>query len=145
MQLVPTTDPRTAVAEFFDERGATLAGLPPTIDPAEYFRMWAAASSTSSASSDSESEDIATSGALSTDDDTGSSPSGWNKTFRTAVLALLGANLAVGLALLGVTVTICVRAKKGRSVGSRYVPVRFKDAETTGRDAEYGVPRYGSD
>ncbi|EIW62495.1 acid protease [Trametes versicolor FP-101664 SS1] len=187
VQIVSKTDSRTAVAEFYDERGATLAGLPPMIDPAEYLRLWDAFSASTSAtvtttatatasttttsrfafaatSSDlasatasspfaSASASVSTlapgkdavRGAITIDDATGNSLSDWSKTFRTAVLALLGANLLIGLALLGVTVTMCVRAKKGRNVGSQYVPVRFKDSEATGHDAEYSARRYGSD
>ncbi|KAI0824072.1 aspartic peptidase domain-containing protein [Trametes gibbosa] len=138
VQLLSTTNNRTALAEFFEERAKTLANLPPTISPAEFIRL---------TNSDADSSDSAIAGAAALDDgaDTGLI-SGTNKTFKIAALSLLGMNLLVGLALLGVTVTMCVRARKGRSAGrassSQYAPVTFKEMEGGEPETQSGGLRY---
>ena len=40
-------------------------------------------------------------------------------------LALLGANLLIGVVLLGVTVTLCVRGMKGQNASPRYKHLRL--------------------
>ena len=81
------------------------------------------------------------SGAVSTDptSSSGDNNDSWLSKYGTIVLGLLGANLLVGIVLLAVSVTMCVRGMKGRSVGSRYTPVRFKDNV---EDFERGHAKY---
>ncbi|OJT05040.1 Vacuolar aspartic protease [Trametes pubescens] len=140
IQMVTTVDPHTAMDEFYQDRTTVLATLPPTIEPSQFIQYPIATGSNSTSSSGS--QDDAISGALSTDDDAGNTRSSSDKTSWIVAFVLLGANLLVGLALLVVTLTMCVRGTKGKSVGSRYVPVRFKEAESAEHDSEHTVPRY---
>ena len=69
------------------------------------------------------------SGAVSTDGTPSAGDDSWGNKYGKVVLALLAANLAVGLALLAVVVTMCMRRRReGSSSGpGRYAPVRFKE------------------
>ncbi|TBU31743.1 aspartic peptidase domain-containing protein [Dichomitus squalens] len=153
VQMLATTDPATMWDEFQTERAATLAQLPPALDPSllvQYEQQAAAASSTQSTADPSSPTDSSSGGtqgehdelaklegAVSSDPSSGDgSGDSWGKKYGTLALGLLGANLLVGVVLLGVTVTMCVRGMKGRSAGSRYTPVRFKDG---GEDYERGA------
>ncbi|KAH9935099.1 acid protease [Epithele typhae] len=126
VQLLPTTDGSTMHAEFVANRTAALAQLPPASDPATLVKLGAfsdASASSSASSPDASSASVA--GAL---DESTSSPSGstdsWGKKYGTTALALLGANLAVGVVLLGLTLTVCMRSQsQGASV--RYTPRPF--------------------
>ncbi|KAI0633780.1 aspartic peptidase domain-containing protein [Trametes polyzona] len=140
VQLLTTVDRHTAMAEFYEERTAALAGMPPTIEPSQFIQYPLATAAGSNTTVSSGSQTDAVSGALSTDDDGRSGSS--DNTLGIAAIALLSVNLLVGLALLGVTVTMCTRSMKGKSVGSRYVPVRLKEAAPLEEDSERGVPRY---
>ncbi|PIL34121.1 hypothetical protein GSI_03832 [Ganoderma sinense ZZ0214-1] len=129
VQMLSTTNAATMFDEFAKERATTLAQLPPTVDPALIIQY--ESSSTSSSSSTSDDDALSKlSGAVSTDGTSSSSSSAndsWLNKYGTIVLGLLGANLLVGIVLLAVSLTLCVRGMKGRSAGSRYTPVRFKD------------------
>ena len=134
-------------SEFHDERAAALAELPPTVDPSVVVaydaKMAAAASSTSTSSSSSSStQNASVLGAASSSDDESVGSDSWGKKYGPIALGLLGANLLVGLALLGVTLTMCVRGMKGRASG-RYAPVRVK--EMGGDDYERGAMSKYSD
>ena len=151
VQMVSTVDPHSAMDEFRAERRAYLAQAPPTVDPEvfvnsalgpSFLALLNATSPTPDASSD---EPGAVSGALSSEDDeTLWRGSGLSKQWGVAALALLGANLFVGLILLGVTLTMCVRGMKGRSAsGPRYTPVRFKEgADTDPEGGPLNLHRY---
>ncbi|KAI0824071.1 aspartic peptidase domain-containing protein [Trametes gibbosa] len=150
VQLLPLVDVYSAMDEFYDDRAAALAALPPTIDPAQFIQYPLALNLTgASSTSSSGSQDNAISGAVSegqSGEDAGNVSGGLSdKTFKITALALLGANLLVGFFLFVCVSTICVRGMKGKtaSVGSRYVPVRFKDVENVdSHEAEAAVPRY---
>ena len=116
---------------------AGLAQLPPAVDPAVIIQYEGGSSSTTP-----DEDSIAKlSGAVSTDptSSSGDNNDSWLSKYGTIVLGLLGANLLVGIVLLAVSVTMCVRGMKGRSVGSRYTPVRFKDNV---EDFERGHAKY---
>ena len=129
VQMLSVTDPATMWSEFQSERAATLAQLPPAVDPTVIVQYEGGSNSAPPDSSTTPDGDSLArlSGAVSTDGT--SSPSGsdsWLDKYGTVVLGLLGANLLVGIVLLVVSLTMCVRGMKGRSA-SRYTPVRFKD------------------
>ena len=69
------------------------------------------------------------SGAVSTDGTPSAGDDSWGNKYGKVVLALLAANLAVGLALLAVVVTMCMRRRRESSSSGpgRYAPVRFKE------------------
>ncbi|KAM5542840.1 hypothetical protein V8D89_003504 [Ganoderma adspersum] len=69
------------------------------------------------------------SGAVSTDGTPSAGDDSWGNKYGKIVLALLAANLAVGLALLAVVVTMCVRRRRENTSSGpgRYAPVRFKE------------------
>lgn len=130
VQMLSVTNPATMWSEFQNERAATLAQLPPTVDPAVIIQYEGGSNSGPPNSSTSPDGDSLArlSGAVSTDGTSSPSDSdSWLSKYGTIVLGLLGANLLVGIVLLAVSLTMCVRGMKGRSVGSRYTPVRFKD------------------
>ncbi|KAI0351016.1 acid protease [Trametes cingulata] len=82
-----------------------------------------ASTSTSAASGQAEAAvDLAVSGAASSDD--GSSEDSDSKKYGPIALGLLGANVAVGLAVLGITLALCVRGSKERRE-ARYKPIRL--------------------
>ncbi|KAI0666611.1 aspartic peptidase domain-containing protein [Trametes maxima] len=150
VQLLTTVDYHTAMDEFYEDRTAVLATLPPVIDPSQFIQFPLSPSvtggNTSTTGSTNGADEAAVRGALSTDGsgDGSSDSDSDRKTFRITAIALLGANLLVGLVLLAFVATMCVRGVKGsaaRNVGSRYVPVRFKEAEAE-HDPEHGAPRY---
>ncbi|KAI1782559.1 aspartic peptidase domain-containing protein [Ganoderma leucocontextum] len=148
VQMISTTDSATMWADFHANRTATLAQLPLPLDPA-LIVQYEAGGSTSTADSDSATPTATSSsgpsqaadtlaklsGAVGSTGETSSAGLGddsWGNKYGKAVLALLAANLVVGIAVLVVTLTMCVRWRKpGRSVrassGSRYVPVQFKE------------------
>ena len=137
VQMLSTTSADTMWDEFAKERAATLAQLPPAVDPAVIIQYEGGSSSTTP-----DADSIAKlSGAVSTDptSSAGDNNDSWLSRYGTIVLGLLGANLLVGIVLLAVSVTMCVRGMKGRSVGSRYTPVRFKDNV---EDFERGHAKY---
>ncbi|RPD63822.1 acid protease [Lentinus tigrinus ALCF2SS1-6] len=123
VQMLSTTNASTMWQEFQEERAAALAELPPAVDPALVLQALQRLAQ--------KDEDLNNTGmgaaALASDDDSSSNGDSWGKKYGPIVLGLLGANLLVGVVLLAVTVTMCVRGVKGKSVGSRYTPVRFKE------------------
>ncbi|KAH9893132.1 aspartic peptidase domain-containing protein [Epithele typhae] len=124
VQLLPTTDASTMQAEFVANRTAALALLPPTLDPATLVKL--ADSSDTPASSSASSPDASSASVAGALDESTSSSSGstdsWGKKYGTPALALLGANLAVGVVLLGLTITMCMRSHS-QSARDRYAPV----------------------
>ncbi|KAI1796364.1 aspartic peptidase domain-containing protein [Ganoderma leucocontextum] len=143
VQMLPTTNATTMWNEFQTERAATLAQLPPAIDPALLVQYEAGSAPPSSSTGTTDGDALARlSGAVSTDGTSSSSDNdSWLNKNGTIVLGLLGANLLVGIVLLAVALTMCVRGMKGRNVGSRYTPVRFKDS-VPADDFERGAMKY---
>ena len=157
--MISTTDSATMWADFHTNRTATLDQLPLPLDPASIIHYEGGSdpsdpattssptsttstsfpTSTTSGSSSSTSSTRATqapdslaanlSGAVSTDGSPLAGNDSWGNKYGNVVLGLLAANLAVGVALLAVVVTMCVRRKERSGPGSRYTPVRFKDPE----------------
>ncbi|KAH9911320.1 aspartic peptidase domain-containing protein [Epithele typhae] len=123
VQLLSTTNTSSMWDEFHTERAAALAELPAAIDPAVLLKY---ATDTSSQSNGTSANTVAGAAAANSDP-SGSSDDSWSKKYGMIALVLLGANLLIGLVLLGVTVTMCVRSAKGRRE-ARYQPVRFKEA-----------------
>ena len=135
VQMLSTTNTTSMWSEFATERAATLAALPATVDPdviVQYDKQMASQSSSSS--------DASVLGAVASDpsSDDSSSTDSWGKKYGMIALGLLAGNLLVGLVLLAVTLTMCVRGVKGKS-GPRYAPVRFKEA---GDDYERSAMKY---
>ncbi|KAI0743088.1 aspartic peptidase domain-containing protein [Daedaleopsis nitida] len=135
VQMVSTTNPATMWQEFRDSRAAALKELPAEFPPDVVVKYDAE----QAASTQAPQQFGATGSAASESDSSEEGGDSWSKKYGTLALALLGANLAVGLAVLGVTLTMCVRGTKGKS-GSRYAPVRFKEA--AGDDYERGAMKY---
>ena len=133
--MISTTDVSTMWSDFQTQRAKTLSTLPPTIDPSSIPKQ-------SSSSSSSSSSTGSVLGALDSDSDSssGSAADSWVKKYGTVALGLLAANLIVGIVLICVTLTLCVRGMKGKS-GARYAPVRFRtDADDYERGA---LDKYG--
>ncbi|KAH9912981.1 aspartic peptidase domain-containing protein [Epithele typhae] len=131
VQLLPTTDASTMQAEFVANRTAALALLPPASDPATLAKL--------DASSSASSPDASSASAAGALDESASSASGstdsWGKKYGTIALALLGANLAVGLVLLGLTLTMCMRSQSQGAPG-RYAPVGARPLQMQQGDEE---------
>ena len=142
--MVSTTNSAEMFDDFQTSRFAALAKLPPTVDPAVVIQLepgsgssttgpssQTASSAQTSSTATKDSDTLAkVAGALSADG-TSSSDISWSSKYGKIVLGALGANLLIGIVLLAATLTMCVRGMKGRSVGSRYAPVRFKDSAPT--------------
>ena len=127
--MVSTTDSSKMMAEFTTERAVTLSKLPPEISPSDFVRI-------ATGGSGSIGTDTSTSGAAE-DDDTGSG-SILGLRYSLVALILLGANLAIGIALIGLTIAICVQGRKNRLNMRTYVPVQFRD------EFQQGSSKYGS-
>ena len=140
--MLSTTNTSSMWQEFHDERTATLAELPPTLDPAAIIQAEKDYQTFQSESGQRD-EDLHSTGigAAAVSDDDDFNRSSWEDKYGNIALGLLAANLLVGVVLLAVTVTMCVRGVKGKSVGSRYAPVRSKETITT-EDFERGGQRY---
>ncbi|KAI0652538.1 aspartic peptidase domain-containing protein [Trametes meyenii] len=132
VQMLPVTERETAWAEWLSVRAQTLMASPPALPPAILQALPDPSdNSTSSASdSDSESEAGSVSGALSTSDSDGgdSDKDSFVKKYGPLAVGLLGANLVLGVFVLGVVLAMCVRGVKGKTSGPRYAPVRVKEA-----------------
>ena len=153
VQLVSTTNSAEMFDEFQTERFAVLAKLPPTVEPAVVIQyepgggsstagpssQTASSAGTSSTATQNADTFAKVAGAVSTDGT--SSSDGWSTKYGKIVLGALGANLLIGIVLLAATLTMCVRGMKGRSGGSRYAPVRFKDT-APGDDIERSHLKY---
>ncbi len=149
VQMTSTTDGTTMWREFHANRTATLAQLPLPLDPASVVQYEAGPTPTDPTSSVATSSTGATqapdslaanlSGAVSADQAPGSADNdSWGNKYAKVVLALLAANLAVGIALLVAVLTMCARRRKEMSASrsTRYAPVRFKEpAEDYGRNS----------
>ncbi|KAI0697717.1 acid protease [Cerioporus squamosus] len=148
VQMVSTVDPHSAMDEFKEGRAEQLAALPPTIEPSVFVKAPLSPSATGQANATSTDsvDNGAVRGAFAEDsEDGGSSNGGLGKKWGVVALALLGANLFVGVLIFAVTLTMCVRGVKGkgRDLGSRYTPVRFK--EPVDNDPESGSSARYSD
>jgi len=134
VQLLSTTDPDAAWAEFLTARAKTLKSLPPTMDPSQLIDIVGGGSDGAAQG--------ALSGAVADDSTDDSSLTSLVKHYGPLVIGLLAGNLLIGLLLLIVGVTVCVRGvvrggAKSRSVGATYAPVRFKDT-VDGEDVKGG-------
>ena len=144
--MLSTVNANSAPSEFADFVSVLASDAPPSLPPSVFVTKQISPSlfggSNSSTDGDGGDDDVVR-GALSTDDDSTSagSSSGLDKKWGTIALALLGANLLVGVILLAVVLTMCVRGMKGRSSG-RYAPVPVKFKEPADRDAESNPLRY---
>ena len=139
VQMLSTTNTSTMWHEFEQERALALAELPEEMSPA----LLVAYDIEQAQKAEAEPGQLAVHGAASSEDDEDGSGSGaWFKKNGILVLALLGANLLVGVAIFAVTLTMCVRGMKGKS-GPRYAPVRFKTMDKSDMDDhERGTARY---
>ncbi|KAI0644417.1 acid protease [Trametes meyenii] len=144
VQMLSVIDPNTAWTEFEAFATHTLATGPPALDPPSLVKFLTAYnanqthSDSTSTSTPGATGNLAVSGAAS--DNTSDSGSGTN--YKAIAIGLLGANLAVALAVLGVTLVMCVRGGKARRE-ARYQPLRLpKSAPGVLDDAESGA-RYG--
>ncbi|RPD63486.1 acid protease [Lentinus tigrinus ALCF2SS1-6] len=129
VQMVSTTDASKVMDEFTTERAETLSKLPPELSPSDFVRI---------ASGGSGSVGAGTSGAAEESGQGRDEGSVLGLKYGMVAMILLGANLAVGIALIGLTVAICVQGRKNRLNMRTYVPVRFRD------EFEQGSSKYGS-
>ena len=135
VQLLPTTNPATMWQEFNQTRTAQLADMPPPITPTD---LATAVNATSSAAPSD--NNLSASGAVAEDDaSSGSSGDSWGKKYGTIALALLGANLLVGILVFAIVLTLCVRGVKGRDRAGRYAPVRFKTMQADSDPEREGI------
>ncbi|CDO75991.1 hypothetical protein BN946_scf184922.g4 [Trametes cinnabarina] len=151
VQMVSVVEPDKAWADFTTYAAQKLANSAPAIEPASFVKLLndfsslsASAGSGSVASNGSSSQnatvvagDLAVSGAATSESDSDSSKD-LNK-YAPVAVGLLGANVAVGLAILGVTLTMCLRGSRNRRE-SRYKPLRLPKDDTD-IDADHG-PSY---
>ncbi|KAI0356203.1 acid protease [Trametes cingulata] len=148
VQMLSTvTDLSAAWGEFYASRARASASGITILDPEDYLNNFANAGSSAGSGSDSTDSaqpdaDVSVSGASSTDDSDDAHKSDTGK-YGLAAVGLLGANLAIGIVLLGITLTMCLRGgMKGKSAGGpRYTPVKFK--EPADNDPEAAHLRYG--
>ena len=134
VQMASVTDSAAMWDEFRTERAATLARLPLPLDPASIVRYDgggratpaptpADSNSPSPPAASSEGDARAELSGSSAGPSTGATPSsgddgdGWANRYGKAVLALLGANLVVGVLLLVAALAMWVRGRKGRHRG----------------------------
>ena len=143
VQMLSTTNSSTMWQEFEQERALALAELPEEISPAV---LVAYNIEQAQKKASSEPEQLSVHGAASSlDDEDGEDSSSWFKRNGVLVLALLGANLVVGVAIFAVTFTMCVCGMKNKS-GPRYAPVRFKTMDKSDmNDHERGAVRYSDE
>ncbi|TBU55658.1 acid protease [Dichomitus squalens] len=144
VQMVSTVDVYSAPNEFEDFLSELRSNAPPSLEPSVFVTKQLSPSLTGGTNA---STDSSVRGSLATDAVATSSGSsnGLDKKWGTIALALLAANLLVGIILLIVVLTMCVRGMKGRRMSnpdSRYhaVPVKFK--EVADPDPEAGPLRY---
>jgi saccharopepsin len=118
MQFLAETDPKTAITDALASRKLTLSRLGPEVSPQAYLKAMQGKSGTSGSSLDM------------TNGDTQSAV----EKYAPAVIALLAANLLVGLVLVALAVLGCVRrggkgAPKSSLAPSSYVAVRSKEED----------------
>lgn len=153
MQMLPTTSPSEAYADFVASRAKTLASLPQEIDPNTLVGILEGgdgSSSTNSTGSNSKvnpntkkpsttNSDFGAMGAVEESTPTASSDSTDKLTslvekYGPVIIGLLAGNLLIGAILCVIGVMTCLRAvvksgAKSRSINPSYAPVRFKEAE----------------
>ncbi|KAI0633847.1 acid protease [Trametes polyzona] len=139
VQMLSVTDRDAAWAEYlaYYEETVVEAG-PLEVSPEAWVKMFAAldddddsgsGDSSTTTSPATAAQNLEVAGAVSDDSSSSSSSSSDNTKYGAIALGLLGANVAVGLAVLAVTLTLCVRGAKARRE-ARYSPVRLpKDEE----------------
>ena len=132
VRLVQTTNASSAWAEFLQERAAKLQQLPPLLNPEDLYGTATTASVSSSVSA------TGFAGALA-DSGSSASPDSWGAKYGTLALALLGANLLVGVLVFALALTMCLRGVKGREARVRYAPVPIQiGAESERAELKYG-------
>lgn len=93
--------------------------------------------SVASANGIAEAQDLAVAGAVS-DASTGDSSKDDSSKYGPVALGLLGANVALGLVILGVTLAMCMRGTKEKRE-ARYKPIRLPKSEAAPLDIEGGA------
>ncbi|KAH9851427.1 acid protease [Lenzites betulinus] len=155
VQMLSTTDPVAAYAEFINAYEQQSATIPPMIDPATYVKLLNGLNSidnstapttattattgatpgptSSSVSQTSAAQDLSVAGAAA--EDSSSNDSSNNK-YGAIALGLLGANVVIGLLVFGITLTLCTRSANNRRE-ARYKPLSLPK-EDLAADAERG-------
>lgn len=132
MQLLSVTDKDGAWAEYYEYYTQKVVQGPPEVDPATWPKFIADLNSDDSSDSDSTDDssssvapagDLEVAGAAANGSGSSSNNSDSNK-YGPIALGLLGANVAIGLAILVVTLTLCIRSAKGKRE-ARYAPLRL--------------------
>lgn len=127
MQLLSVTDKDTAWAEYYEYYTQKVLQGPPEVDPATWPKFIADLNSDDSSDDSSSSAapvgDLEVAGAAADGSGSSSNDSNSNK-YGPIALGLLGANVAIGLAILVVTITLCIRSAKGKRE-ARYAPLRL--------------------
>ncbi|KAL1945700.1 hypothetical protein VTO73DRAFT_1702 [Trametes versicolor] len=130
VQLLSVTDKDTAWGEYYEYYTQKVLQGSPEVDPATWPKFIADINSDDSDSSDDSSSSVAPAGDLevagAVADGSGDSPSSNSDSnkYGPIALGLLGANVAIGLAILVVTLTLCIRSAKGKRE-ARYAPLRL--------------------
>lgn len=128
MQLLSVTDKDGAWAEYYEYYTQKVVQGPPEVDPATWPKFIADLnsddSSDDSSSSASPAGDLEVAGAAADGSGGSSSSNSDSNKYGPIALGLLGANVAIGLAILVVTLTLCIRSAKGKRE-ARYAPVRL--------------------
>ncbi len=132
VQMTSTTDSATMWEEFHSKRTATLARLPLPLDPVSIVRYDGGGSTPIDfaipAATEGDTRAELSGAAASTGETALSSDDSWGNKYGKLVLALLGANLAVGVGLLVVALAMWVRGRKGRSVLADSAALHFAGA-----------------
>ena len=140
MQLLSTTDPNEAWADFYQSRTDALRSLPPALD------LQAAIASTPLTSGPNPSGSAAIEGHLSSSSDSTSHLTSLVEKYGPVIIGLLAGNVVIGALLCVVGLAICMRAvvkggAKARSVSPSYAPVQVKEEEArlayTGESGSY--------
>ncbi|KAL1945699.1 hypothetical protein VTO73DRAFT_1701 [Trametes versicolor] len=142
VQLLSVTDKDAAWGEYYEYYTQTVLQGSPEMDPATWVKFISDNDSDNNDDSNSSATpvgDLEVAGAVADGSGDSSSSNSDSNKYGPIALGLLGANVAIGIAVFAVTLTMCVRSAKGKRE-ARYAPLRLpKDAGVA--DPE-GAPLY---
>ncbi len=133
VQFLSVTDKDTAWGEYYEYYTQKVVQGPPEMDPTTWVKFITDLNSDDDSDSDSSADssssaapvgDLEVAGAAADGSGSSSSNSSDSNKYWPIALGLLGANVAIGLAILAVTLTLCVRSAKGKRE-TRYAPLRL--------------------
>lgn len=127
MQLLSVTDKDAAWGEYYEYYTQTVLQGSPEMDPATWVKFISDNDSDSSDDSSASAApvgDLEVAGAAASESGDSSSNNSDSNKYGPIALGLLGANVAIGLAVFAVTLTLCVRSANGKRE-VRYEPLRL--------------------